>query len=423
MDPDQQFRVIADSILIDWKADGDEWLTRFRQTLNEQNNDLQMTGYIHDATTPFIRIHTKSSSTSEDHTLLLGAHDEGVVLVIPVINEDKIPSYVVAAWRAAASGATEALGRNYPEHEWSAIIGPTPFRIGEARGGVDAEGLVASGNFGGLAFSSSGQHMYETVPDPEFPSLGGVIIEGSVPIVVRGSSQGYSWDSASTSAAHDLNNSCGILSVAWGVCIVIRESPRPLKRGVREVPNNPMGLVEGFLPKPLDNPVLDREIHRWGQKAWQIVRSRPRVADAVAAFREGFKMESTNPSLALVGFIASIEAISQVLYRESRCTCCKAQQHIKSKFVEALKLVVSDEKAEQLGCAYSSRSLTVHRGRLYGFELIAGSRRRGIWSQDNQHDFLWKRVYPMREAGRALLTLALKGELPPKREFVLAHPS
>jgi hypothetical protein len=381
-----------------------------------------MTGSLYDETTkPFIEIHTSSvNAPTVKYKLLLGRHDSELLLLIDEGDEGEegAPSTVIEAWLNAARVATDSLGKHYPEFDWSAIIGPIPSRIGEHRAGVDSEGLATPGNFGGLIFSSSGRHLLEVVPSPEMPLLSGGQGRGSIPIVVNGASCGHSWDNAAVSAARDLNRACRLLSVAWGVCMVIRVSPAPLDWGLRQVPERPLGTSADFAPQVPSNLVVDREIPSWAEAAWHIIGSRPRVADAIAAFHEGFKVENANPSLALVAFIASIEAISQVIFRDEKCSTCRAHKDIRTKFTETLRLVLSSDQADKLGAAYSSRSLTVHRGRLYGYESITGSMWTGIWSQNEQHEFMWAQVRPMREASRAILTLALKDELPPKKAFV-----
>jgi hypothetical protein len=420
MENTRQFKLIGEPVDIDWNVQGDEWLTRFTQALTEQDSGLGVTGYLHDETTrPCLEIRTCSLlDPSIEYKLLLARKDVAVLLLISADETEDIPSAVIIAWLEAARAATQSLGTQYPKHDWSAVIGPTPSRMSVVRAGVDTEGLAAPGSFGSLELSSCGRHVLEAVTNPEMPSFSGGHIHGSIPIIVHGSSQGYSWESAAVSAARDLNRACAILSVSWDVCMVVRESPAPLEWGVRQVPERPIGFPADFVPQVSVAPVVDRKIPPWAGVAWQIVDKKRRVSDAVAAFHEGFKVEATNPSLALVSFIASVEGISQLIFRDNKCDKCHAYRDIKVKFVETLRLVLSDRAADDLGRAYSSRSYTVHRGKLYGFESIAGSIRAEMWSQDDRRDFLHTRVYPMQQASREILLLALKDELPAKRTFV-----
>jgi hypothetical protein len=403
----------------DWTKRGSEWIACFSTALAAESG-LRVTGHKYDLTTqPYVRI---STSLSDDPSQVFN------VLIAPLTNSTflilaesaatgGIPLWVIDAWLTSVSAATLAIDQEGPRHEWSAIIGPPSARLSEARVGVDCEGLVKPGSFGPFTFASSGQLLAEFAPSPEHPSLAGGHMSASVPILVRGSHSGHSWDYAASAAAIDLHRACGLLSVAWGFCVTVRESPAPLDWGVRHVPARVPWLDERFLPTSEGEPVVDREIPSWANDAWRVMSRNRRVADAVAAFHEGMRAEYTHPSLAHVSFVASIEAISQMLFREERCSECKAHRHVAATFRETLGIVLDENEVEELAAAYSPRSYTVHRGRLYGYESAVGSFRHGIWPVDEKDVFRWNTVYRIRNASRALLTKALNQALPPKRRF------
>ncbi|WP_446214004.1 hypothetical protein [Micromonospora sp. IBSANI012] len=118
-----------------------------------------------------------------------------------------------------------------------------------------------------------------------------------------------------------------------------------------------------------------------------------------------------------MAFIASIEAISQLLYREDRCDACKGHLHIAAKFRQTLRLVLNDDEATELGAAYSSRSHTVHRGRLHGTETTTGALSMSLWSRDSASEFQWQVLRKMSRASSSLLKVAIQDRLPKKTPF------
>lgn len=351
MEHARQYMPIGDLISLDWNKQGDEWLARFEQVLAEHDSGIRMTGFTNDDTTkPCIDVKTANPDIPAAQWILsLAVIEQGFLLLIAQDRIDETPAKVVDAWLDAAKEATESLGKNYPKHNWSAIIGPAPSRMSTVRVGVDSEGLATSGRLGGMRFSSGGRFLLERVQNPQNPSFYGFQGSGSVPIVVRGSTRGYAWESASKLAARDLNRACAILSIAWGVCMVIRESPAPVEWGIRTVPDRPVGAQPDDTQQVPTNPVVDREIPDWAESAFHDINKRVRIANAVAAFHEGFKVETMHPSWALVAFIASVEAISQTIFYDDKCTKCGTHRHIGARFRERCASLYLTIKWKSLG--------------------------------------------------------------------------
>lgn len=200
MNQRRQVRPITDIITLDWGKQGEEWLSRFEQSLVERDAVVRMTGFLYDTTTmPFIEVGMTSADGDERYKLLIAPMDIGIYLLVDIGVD--IPAEVHEAWVASAARASKRLGEHYTAHEWSAIIGPSPSRLGEARAGVDVEGLLESGSFGRLKFVSSDRYLLELVRNPEIPSFNSGHLIGSIPITVTGSSRGYSWNDASVNAA------------------------------------------------------------------------------------------------------------------------------------------------------------------------------------------------------------------------------
>jgi hypothetical protein len=154
-------------------------------------------------------------------------------------------------------------------------------------------------------------------------------------------------------------------------------------------------------------------VPEWAADAWRRLEKRPRLADAVVAHHEGLRAQVHHPSLALVAFIASVEAVANLLFKEERCPQCRGHLDVAARFRATLRMVMSDEEAIRLGAVYSPRSLTVHQGRLHGDETTPGVY--GFsWGEDPVREFEYD-VWAMRGVSRDLLRRAVRGELPSSR--------
>jgi hypothetical protein len=237
------------------------------------------------------------------------------------------------------------------------------------------------------------------------------------PAEVAGRHQGYDWASAGMQAAFELRQLCALLSVASGGCWVIREGIQvgPLCKAILPVARRPVWVAEipGIDWDEKVSPNVAWVPPDWLDPAWDQMRQRQWLAHAVVAHHEGLTAQLEHPSLSLVSFISSIEAVSNRLFIEERCTTCDAYRYVKARFTATLRLVVSDEDAESLGAAYNSRSVTVHRGRLHGSDIAPGTH--GFFWNGDPRTFDTSTVYPMAAASRRLLRRALRRELPTAR--------
>jgi len=142
----------------------------------------------------------------------------------------------------------------------------------------------------------------------------------------------------------------------------------------------------------------------------------PWLAAAVTSYHEGVQAALKHPSLALVAYIAAIEAVSSRLLAASRCTECQSSTHIRARFQATIRLVRDDATAAFLGAAYRPRSKTVHQGILHGGELRRGHVAH-TWGRDPIREFEWGTVYQMGRAAHDLLARALQSRLPDKANF------
>lgn len=389
----------------------DEWVHRFTSAISECSEEMEVTGYKYDETTkPFMQFTlTRRGVECPVDPLIVPVGDELLALYLGWKAE--VEQDLEEVIFNAALLAVDRLGQEGDLHEWSALIGPPVARISgnEPR-------LKSETELGPFKLSSTQRVFWEKSPQDDFPILGHYRVLGCVPIHVQAATRGYSWEAASVHAAKDLNMLCSLLSVAWGTCIVVRSAPLSASMG------------ESFVPKRdfWEDAQLDEEpyltskgktVPKWTKNAWRVIKGRPKLANAVAIYREGLRAQSQHPSLALVAFIASIEAISQIVYHDDKCTECEARRFISDKFTHTLRLVTDEESAELLGRSYSPRSRTVHQGKLHGTETTVGSMGMSIWNPDDPRFFNYATVYRMGDVSRELLEMALNGKLPQKRRF------
>jgi hypothetical protein len=367
-----------------------------------------VTGEKYDSTTqPFIEVRASNDEDPLSTALLVAPLESGALIAVGVV-DGEIDISALEPWARAARCATERLGSPGQDFEWTSIVAAPRVRIGGTEVSVDGESA-----FGPFRISSTGGPLHEVLP-PLIPSLHSAAFGTCWPLLIEGRHSGYNWTAAGRAAAFDLHRLCGLLSVAFGSCLVVREAPFPLEGGVRKAPSRlpfdrwPDGIEpDGTEPKDV------RTFPDWLSEAWTRMQVRPGLGHAVAAHHEGLRSFQEHPSLALVAFIASVEAISNMLFKEEKCETCAAHTHVTNRFRATLRLVLPDEKANQLGAAYSPRSRTVHQGRLHGSETSPGIF--GFSWNDPLREFDWETVYLMATASRDLLRLALERGLPGQR--------
>jgi hypothetical protein len=390
----------------------DEWLHRFAAAISSCGTQTQVAEQKFDETTkPFIRLRCVEAGQECPADVLI-AHMDGGFIALCLGWKSEIDQDFEELVFQASSIATAGLGEEGESYEWSALIGPPVDRISGTESRLKDEVEV-----GPFRLSSTQQVYWEKSPQIDHPHLGTYSVLGCVPIRVRSAHRGYSWDAASVHASRDLNMLCSLLSVAWGTCVVIRSGPLPVSMGEHYVPNRDFWEERDLDDESRLNRPGAKSVPKWTKNAWRVMKGRPKIADAVAMYREGLHAQLRHPSLSLVAFIASIEVVSQAIYRDDKCDNCKGHRFIAKKFTHTLNLVMDCESAEQLGRAYSPRSRTVHQGKLHGTEMTVGTLAMPLWTPDASDLFKWETVYKMSKASRDLLEMALKGTLPAKQDY------
>ena len=399
----------------DWGMQGDEWMHRVGECMAEIEG-FSVTGRKYDDTTrPFIEFAGIGRNDAPlDTRLVLVPRGPGVFIAVAGTTEEPDED-AAEAWVEAARCATSRLGSSQREFQWTAFIAPPAIRITGSEPAIDGEAIIDM-----FRVTSDGQPLQEMMP-PQVPSFSAPDSGISWPILVEAHHKGYSWPAAMQKAAFDLHRLCALLSLAFAECLVVRDGPTPAIHGRRTMPRR---LWWQKWDDDADTPTVPepqnvKAVPNWAAGAWQRMKERPRLAHAVAIHHEGLRAQFEHPSLALVAFIASVEAISNLLFKEERCPTCGNHKDVADRFRATLRIVMTDEEAKHLGSAYSPRSHTVHQGRLHGGETTPGAYSLR-WGADSIREFDYI-VWGMRTASRRLIQRAVCGELPTSR--VTFNPS
>jgi hypothetical protein len=138
--------------------------------------------------------------------------------------------------------------------------------------------------------------------------------------------------------------------------------------------------------------------------AMQLLAQDPWLGNAVSAFHEGMLLYKDHPSVALLAFVASCEAIGHRLGLHA-----KPGQRVRA----ALSTVLTEGETAELWEAYAHRNYTAHEGRLHGDELSFGLSRTTFLSSENPGmQFTLGLLRSFRNATRDVLLRALNKPRP-----------
>jgi hypothetical protein len=293
----------------DWGKQGDEWVHRVSECMAETDG-FSVTGHKYDDTTrPFIEFTgARRSGATLDTRLVIIPREAGVFIAV-ASKAEELDEAAADAWAQAARCATLRLGASATEYHWTAIIAPPAIRITGAEPPIEGEA-----NVGVFRLVSTGQPLHERMP-PQLPSFSSTGSGVSWPILVEARHTGYNWAAALQKAAFDLHRLCALLSLVLGECLVVREAPAPVTDGVRRAPNRVwwQHWPEDFDASTAPEPRNVKTIPDWVSSAWQQMNNRPQLGHAVAVHHEGLRVQFEHPSLALIAFVASIEAVANLL--------------------------------------------------------------------------------------------------------------
>jgi hypothetical protein len=299
----------------------------------------------------------------------------------------------IAPWAQAVNEANTRLANQHTEFRWAAIIGPTPQ-------GAGADGLAETATVGPLRLRPGGVRIIEYARS-QMPSFFSRNVFWSWPAIVEGTVRSYSWQVASQAAARDLIRLCALLSVAWRRAWHIRQAPIEGDGSTLTIPE--YAPFEQHTPTGGEVQHTEASVPAWVTGAWEVVAHGGMARNALTAYYEGLLVEDSHPSLALLAFVAAIEAVGKELHPTARPT---------ERFQRALRLVASEPEADVLRRAYADRSDTVHEAVIHGSEVARGAPSLpSFFGLDRFSRFELEVVGQLNRLSRNLLHLTLKGEL------------
>ncbi|MDA0564835.1 hypothetical protein LG943_10940 [Streptomonospora sp. S1-112] len=424
MNRDYKWEYLLGELEFNSTQEMDEWVELVKRCIGVRGKSLG-TGVFRDQSThPFTEIRVIDAGEAWNAVAICARlRDSPHKMVIGVAgrNYDEIDSEEkISFWVEVFNDAYHSLRSDKQRFRWAAVIGPKPNTISATGIKLSAPAVI-----GGCEVASYERPLVEVVP-PQVPSLYSMGFFRSVPISVVGYSEGRSWENSIPESSDDLQRVCALLSVAWDIPIIVRATPQPIVNGVIELPRYPPWsknpyeeLTEGETFDDSHEKLVT--VPEWLEGAYHRLRRKEkwrRVGRALDAFSEGLRLEYSHPSLALVSFVAAIEAISLIVFKDGTCPeCCqycKNHSHIAKMYRATLGLVVDGEDLKLLSQSYGKRSKTVHTGRMHGIEGRSNPYYVSLFTENEAMTFQWQEVYKLRNAARELLLKSLKEELPSK---------
>lgn len=188
-------------------------------------------------------------------------------------------------------------------------------------------------------------------------------------------------DRAAQSAAH---RACGLLSLAWDECWIVRQGPVRVAPGNRiQVPHLPpshdqcsSSWPDGCTMTPeqeAEQPRVRGLPDRTGA-AWTLLDRDAGLAGALTAYYEARLVEAAHPSLAAMLYVTVVEGVgSDIVDLTPPCPECCQSKGATKHFYKALRTVRPRKEADALNkFAYERRSRTAHVGVLHGAETTLG---------------------------------------------------
>lgn len=253
-------------------------------------------------------------------------------------------------------------------------------------------------------------------------SVGGWEALVSWPVIVEGSSNARTgsnpWTAAGLAGPQAHLAAC-LVSLAWAEAWRIRVSPTPTASIAPQVPEFPSPAVwpETNAQIGLRAPAV---LPPWLHDAWNhLVAASPRdpITFALTVWHQGMLLFTQHPSMALMAFVASIEAVASspalapnLPPQSQACPRCGHRPGAVERFWSAVGLVASDADLQALRKAkvYDLRSATGHRGATHGFERRLGEVVMMPLSEaDEAGRFVGNTLRQVARIGRELLLRAL----------------
>lgn len=357
---------------VDWIVEGSVWVERVFDALRASHSVTGMSSHFADRPVPHHAFIPQSDALSTE----LWVTEAGTRFVAFAVGDREAVAADVPVWSDAVRTADEAIAAGHETFPWAAIIGsPTEY----VHSGL---ALAGPAMIGGIALRDGGRAL--PAMHPSNPPMIGFELRGfSWPMIAEGQASGFDREHAMTNATRDLHAVCKVVSLVGGYPLTLRHAPQALPPGLLAIPEQDVRQPEWG--PPLDSARWIRTplaIPDWAEMAWELNRVSAGFSSALGAWYEGQLLQPAHPSMALIAFIATVEAIGNEMYPVTRCAKCGLITESGKRFRKTLRLVLSRKEMETLLPTlrlYDLRSRTAHRGELHGLETTFGSGPGNTW--------------------------------------------
>jgi hypothetical protein len=351
--------------------------------------------------------------------LVIHVHEDGVACRV-VGDRGSASEAEVEPWRRAVQVAVGALGRRDRVFAWEAVVSTHPRRLGLDRVGA----LAGVRSLGPVALAPGETLMREYVSTSSRIDQG-LLVRHTFPLIASGTVRCYAWRPVEAVAHQSLRRMCALLSLATGSLWLPRTFPQQRTEdgeGLRvpTVVGTPKGsgLDDAGWAGEVPDGTNTFDLPDWAAKAWPVLDSDAELDTAVNAHYEALHLEANgHSSLAYLAFVAAVEGFGMRLVPDAPCRCHTECTHSKgvagARFRKALKTVMTQKQVKQLaGPAYELRSLTGHRGTLFGSEQTFGFSPMSLFSPRHDVAFDLVLVSEIMHASRQVLIKALATWMP-----------
>lgn len=292
--------------------------------------------------------------------------------------------------------------------EWTAVIGALPHFGPRLALNSDAQ-------IGPLRLLAGPHSLYEGIA-ADLPTLSARNVHVWWPIAVEGRHESGDWATTVQAASRQLHRLCALLSVVTECGWTLREMPVPTWRGVDAIPPHlPYQSSDEKFLSGLGNRV-DLALPGWLDDAWSRLDREGDLTMAVGAYWEGLALLWEHPSIALVAFVSSIEALGPRLHPLVQCDVCNCWKDSSKRFRKTIQSVRSGRIARELQRLYDPRSKVVHGGHRFGgedaFGTIALRTISAPFALPEELRFSRLEVRRLQRAARDILAAALQGNFP-----------
>lgn len=350
---------------INWEREGDEWLQRVLKTFSKASGARGWSAAQAKGTLVLNQEYTFTDAKIMGRLRVTPNLDGSIS--VSIVYDTKPQEEEHNLWIESLVQATSEQGQEYSEYEWSAVIGPTP--------SIDtsAKSIMEKIAIGDIVINAGSMTFYEYYPSLPTSFYSRSLLR-SRPSVLTGKIRAFDKLIAMKVAATKIYKICGLLSLFLDRSWTLREYPR---EGTSVIPLHPQWENHSPETFPADNDGYWEEIKipDWLLTAALELEDDSQLAKAVNIYYEAMQLVYTNPSLAMVAFVASIESVGQIIKPVKACKHCGQIGSSIARFKEALSTVYKQDEVKQIMKdygVYERRSRTAHDGVLHGTEKYFG---------------------------------------------------